>query len=521
MFARVVRVSERTRKRLLGVGLLSAALTVSSVGLAQDDADALDDDASDTGGDTVNEGTRTAPGASSTTGVAGSTAGQSSTAPSVRVETGAPRPPAQTPGIQAPTPPAGAPPAPPVIKVGGHFILSYFHPFGMEKEAREQFRPEPKPYLDVLRASIFMDSKISRFGVHMEFRMRDKQFRDFYDGTAWMEEAYGSFDLIPAESEWGPAVLKWGKAYSQFGRFWDDSMVGNIPMRDGLKLDPNYGLSLEGTVGARKMVGAKYYGQYFIIDGGTNSSLDGGRDTIGNDAPLSGHPKSRARRRNMFVGRIEPFIAWNPLSNVKLGGSIANFTADFGPTKDQENVTRYGGDLTAMVGWAPGSHVAAWAEYTVQNGRHTHNFPFGFSGPIMNDPYGRPDRAASSPGRSSDNVHYIHVGGRIAIKNIMLRYNMSQGEYRDVKFGYPSSVPEGIIPSVTVRERQHVPGILIPFTQQLFLMFEYSNSKRKFDAVPASAFPMAVPDMLKNQLAQKERTVVIDNQFILSLHSRI
>lgn len=444
------------------------------------------------------------------------------------VETGAPRPPAQTPGIAPAVQAPSAPPPPPTIKVGGGFILAYFQPYNMGEEARRQNRPRPESNFETFRAAILLDSKIDRFGVHMEFRARDKKVREFFESTAWLEEIYGSVDIMKSDNPLGQATLKVGKSFSQFGRFWDDSFYGNVHLRDGLKLDSNYGLSLEGQIGRGKY-GAKYFGQYFILDGGTNTSLNN-RDTISNPAPVSGHtplqvagngipntaalpatppavgvPVQLARRRNMFVGRVEPFVSVTPTTTFKIGGSIQNFTADYGPTKKQENVLRYGGDVTASVAW-----FSAWAEYTKQKGHHTLNYPFaGFD---------RPD-----PTGSSNDTDYLLAGGRFFYKGMMLRYNFSAVKYHDVNPFSPAQTATaravGIMnPVMDVTEKMHVPGIMISATQQLFLFIEapvhkryHSKNLQVSPQAPPAARALNVPDFVR----------VIDRSIVVTLHARI
>jgi hypothetical protein len=506
MFSIMRKVSKRGPRWTLSVAALSAALSFVPAVYAQDEEDEEDelDDLgekpSGTSDEAEEEDSATAEKPSS----------------SVKVETGAPRPPAQTPGIAPAAPAAGTPPPAPTIKVGGGMILAYFHPYNMATEAREQFRPEPKPNFETFRAAILLDSKIDRFGVHIEFRARDKRVREFYEGTSWLEEIYGSVDIMKADNPLGSAVLKVGKSYAQFGRFWDDSFYGNVHLRDGLKLDPNYGLSLEGQIG-KGQLGAKYFGQYFIIDGGTNTSLNT-RDTISNTAPFSGYPPSGpaggapavslARRRNMFVGRIEPFFAINPTTVFKIAGSIENFTADFGPTLDQENVIRYGGDITANVAW-----FGAWAEFTQQKGNHTRTHPFAPTPatPLGANPF-RPGMALeAAPGGFSKDVQYLLAGGRFFYKGIMLRYNFNSAKYNDVTVPLGATtlaalrsmrIPQ---PVVDIKEHMHVPGIMITATQQLFLMIEAPIHKRHIPKILTTA----------------ARDLVLDRSIVVTLHARI
>ena len=499
-------VSYKTRIRAMQIAALSAALGLSSTVAAQAEEDEEEETTDAEGDETVDEtdedsDSETAPAAPS----------------GLKVEAGAPRPPAQTPGIAPPAPAPGAIPAPPTIKLGGAFILAYFQPYKMGAEARRQNRPKPDANFETFRAAILLDSKIDRYGVHIEFRARDRRVREFAEGTAWLEEIYGSVDIVRPENPTASVMLKVGKSFAQFGRFWDDSFYGNVHLRDGLKLDSNYGLSLEGQVGKRQL-GAKFFAQYFITDGaGVNTSLNN-RDTVGNPAPISGHQPvpltgnplgglpSMGRKRNMFVGRVEPFYAFNPTTSIKIAGSVQNFTADFGPTRNQENVLRFGGDVTANVAW-----FSAWAEYTKQKGRATLNYPFPPTAPAV----------LGGPSASSDDVSYLLAGGRAFYKGIMLRYNFSRVEYNGVTpFGAAlpvfARVP-GTNPYTDVTEKIHVPGIMITATQQLFLMIEAPIHRRQAPTINVPAPLTAAVPALRSIVTDS----ILDRSIVITLHARI
>lgn len=428
----------------------------------------------------------------------------------LKLESGAPRPPVQSIGVSTPTPAPGTPAPPPTVKVGGGVILAYFHPWGLAESSRRLGTPERKPTMEVFRANILLDSKIERLGLHLDFRVRDKKVRGFFEGTAWLEEAYASLEIIKPDHALGPMTLRVGKTYAQFGRFFDLQFYGNMGLRDGFKFDANYGLSLEGTIGRDKLFGVRYHGQYFVIDGGTNTSIDN-RDTISNPAPASGYPSGLGRKRNMLVGRIEPVLQLSKTSSLKVGGSLQNFTADWGPTLAQSNVIRYGGDVTAEVAW-----FGIWGEYVEQRGRSTTHSPFPPVAAIdmATDPAGRP----SSPGRAgrtSDHVRYLIAGGRIAYKGIMLRYHFSSGDYANVT--YPMADIAGVaLPRVHVREKIHTPGVSISFSPQLSLWIEHPIWTRHMDGatlnLPASAGG-------RRNLPAQDWT--LDKQVVVTLHGVI
>jgi hypothetical protein len=269
-------------------------------------------------------------------------------------------------------------------------------------------------------------------------------------------------------------------------------------------------VSLEGVLGREKLFGARYYGQYFAIDGGMNTSIEG-RDTLSNAAPLSGFPNNLARKRNMFVARVEPFLQLSKTVVFRVGGSVQNFTADWGPTLDQGNVLRYGGDVTADVAW-----FGAWAEYAEQRGTSslTNPFPAGAAVNMASDPYGRPTSAAR-PARASDHVRYLIAGGRFAYKGVMLRYHFSSADYMNVT--YPmADIPGVETPIVAVRETIHTPGISIFLTPQISLWIEHPIWKRHLDGAT-----IVLPSSAGGRRNLPAQDWTLDKQLVVTLHAVI
>jgi hypothetical protein len=356
-------------------------------------------------------------------------------------------PPAAPPA--PPTPPPASPLAtPPVVKVGGAAIIYYRHSL---KSLRD-----PTVYKDVFeiyRGQVLIDGKLERFGLHLDFRVRDSLLKTFFKGTAWIEEAYATADLVTAESDYGPLVLKVGKIYQQFGRFWDNSFYGNIHLRDGLKIDPDYGLSLEGELLRAKSFGAKYYLQYFVVDGSTNSS-NPARDTFA-DPTVNGKVP---RRRNMAIARVEPFLKLGDITVLKLGLSAERFQASNLPVIGDQDVTRFGVDGTVTVG-----PVSVWAEYTKQNGTSTTEFPGPSTTAVM---MGGMVTTPAMPGRYANGVEYLLIGGQFTYDRVAVRYNFSQGHY----LGVPA--PAGFAGIEDYKEHLHVPGITVKAYDWLFVLVE-------------------------------------------------
>jgi hypothetical protein len=329
--------------------------------------------------------------------------------------------------VPAPDVPAVAvrePPLPTWLKslsLGGGAILWYYSP--VETGAKQN--------VDLFFANLLLDGHFGLVSLHIEPRFRDSRLRAFYPGPVWAQEAYVSVALAKN------TVIKAGKEYSRFGLFWDNSFYGNVQVYDGLKLDPDYGLSLEGGFGADGDKGLRYYAQYFVVDGHTNVSLDG-RDTIS----IPG-----ANRRNESILRAEPFIkASNGL--VATGGLSGAFLQAALPTATR-NVYRGAADVTvAGKGWS------VWGEYTYQNGQSVTDFPIA----------GTPatGTAPAVAGQASGHNHYGLAGGQYTVQKVTLRYNVSTGRYSDV----------------STSEWMHVPALAVAIGDNLTVLGEYVDWRR-------------------------------------------
>ena len=360
-------------------------------------------------------------------------------------------PPVTVPEGAAPSrPPADAPPAPPAaeaplhlaaapevpvvsarepavpdwlrsLSIGGGAILWYYAPVSTGA----------KQNVDLFFANLILDGHFGAVGLHVEPRFRDSRLRAFYPGPVWAQEAYASVTLAKN------TVIKAGKAYSRFGLFWDNSFYGNVQVYDGLKLDPDYGLSLEGAVAPNGDKGIRYFAQYFVIDGHTNVSLDG-RDTIG----VPG-----GNRRNESILRLEPFIKATDAVTVTGGASGAFLQAAL--PIGTKNVYRAAVDASLAV-----KRWGAWAEYTYQNGQTVTDFPIA----------GTPATATAPAiaGHASAHNHYGLLGSQYSWRAVTVRYNVSAGRYSDV----------------SVTEWMHVPALAVAVGDNLTVLGEYVDWRR-------------------------------------------
>jgi hypothetical protein len=302
------------------------------------------------------------------------------------------------------------------LSVGGGLILWYNQPV-----ERPSNGGSIKNKFEVFEAKLRVDAEFGNFGVHLLPIVRDTTERGFFTGTAWVQEAY-------AFGKTGPVTIKVGKVFSQFGRFWDNSFYGNAQEYDGLKLDPDMGVSVEGLLAPEERAGLQFYGQYFIRDGYTNYSLPG-RDTIS---------VTNGRRQNQLVGRVEPFIKLSDMATLKLGVSGEFFQAalpdPISAEVDNHGVSRVAVDATAMVGG-----LTAWVEYTQQWGRQVYDY--------------------QGTGQSPNRIHYWMVGAEHTYGRFTVRYNFNQGNY-NILGGY--------------RETRHIPGIAVALDEHLFVLLEWA-----------------------------------------------
>ena len=214
------------------------------------------------------------------------------------------------------------------LSVGGGAIIWYYQPL----------MSGVKNNIDLFFANLLFDGQVDGFGLHLEPRFRDTKLRPHFGGTtggtAWLQEAYAS-----AKLPFG-ATLKAGKEYSHFGLFWDNSFYGNVQVYDGLKLDPDFGASLEGALNGDGPAGVRYWAQYFVVDGQTNVALDG-RETF----TIPG-----ARRRNQAILRVEPFFKLAANTSVKVGLSGEFLQADLPAPVGEQSVYRGPTDSVTSAG---------------------------------------------------------------------------------------------------------------------------------------------------------------------------
>ena len=216
---------------------------------------------------------------------------------------------------------------------------------------------DAKNHTEIYYVFLTIDAKFDDVAFHFEPRWRDTPLRSFYQSNVWIQEAFVSWK-IPEVEGFLPGTLKAGKVYTQFGRMWDGVFYGNLPYFDGLKLDPDLGISLENAWVADASTTLTYSLQYFEEDGETNGSLSG-RDTLS----VPG-----AEQGPTWVARVAPTFKLSETTSATLGVSALRMRADL-PTGD-DLVQRFNVEGALKVG-----SFEIFGEVTHQRGHHVIDFP--------------------------------------------------------------------------------------------------------------------------------------------------
>lgn len=323
-----------------------------------------------------------------------------------------------TAGDLAPAPtPAGLRPQ---LTIHGSATLWLYLPIDSES-----IEGQPEKNLELYLASLDVTGRLGAFGVYFNPSFRDSEARDFFTSNVWVEQAY-----VFLANDY--VSFKLGKIHQAFSTLEDDTFYYNIPYFDGLKLDSNYGVSIDGSYEHSSGFGLNYYAQYFLLDGGTNGSLRD-RDTVWIAKDVHRHHTS--------VLRIEPFRRFNEKSSLRLGFAGGYTYVDFVDTKPSD-VFRFSGDLSFVYGPA-----RIFGEFLTQTGQTVVNFPVA---PKLTP-------TGTTPGQASTHNRYVLAGAEARLGPVTLRYAFSMGRYRDVP----------------VTEMLHVPGVTFSPQENVSFMLEY------------------------------------------------
>ena len=424
----------------------------------------------------------------------------------VSVSAGAPQAPSRNLASTASSP-APTSPGPVTVKVGGGLILLYANNFAPRYDL---LQGKKKHTMDVWRAGLVLDAKLDRYGLHLDFSMRDRGLRGVSANT-FLAETYASADLLTPASRFGTLMLKVGKTFQHFGKFCDNSFYGSVAFRDGLKLDSSWGFSLDGVLPLGERLGVRYVAQYFVIDG--QAFLVGAnRDTTTQVQPGTTEPLG-ARRRDRFVGRIEPVYRFRGSSVARIAMSIDHFKADYPDMQseaqrrinprvrdidDLEPVTRFGIDAMAQLPW-----MGAWAEWLHQWGRHTRSYPIAPRAA---------NAATMTPARSGSayaEADWLLGGLSVTYHRVTLQYNYSQGLYRNI-----AALDVAGTPRLSQREWIHNPSLQVALHPQLRLIFELPSTWR--DPIPG----LPRQDLTQQPALGDGSRELVERLFIGTLHGK-
>jgi hypothetical protein len=167
----------------------------------------------------------------------------------------------------------------PGVKLSGVVWLYDYQPFALPG-TREDF--------NLYGVHLMLDRDTGRVGFHVEYRMRTDKLRPFFVSPDWAQQAY-----MDVHVPFG--IVKAGEVYKQFGIFTDYSFYGGLTYFDGIKYDPEWGVSYEGSNKLTDRVSLDHDVQFF-----RNSQINGseeGRDVVSDPD---------AHRENEFVARVVP-----------------------------------------------------------------------------------------------------------------------------------------------------------------------------------------------------------------------
>ncbi|MBI3722488.1 hypothetical protein HY251_00815 [bacterium] len=266
-------------------------------------------------------------------------------------------------------------------------------------------------------------------GFHFEPRFRtNSKLRGYFQSNVWIQEVYAYIKIKEADAQ-----IKIGKIHERLGRFWDTgTWYGSIPYFDGLKLDPHYGISLEGGKKLGDMFGVDYSLQYFLVDGEVNGSLNN-RDTVS----IAG-----ARKRNMVVGTVAPYINIADVLKVTVGAFGEWGRRDFKNSRDDNDCIRMGTNLEVKVGPFTDLGITwmAYAEATHQHGMNTTDYP--------------------TVGARVHSVDYFLTGTSLSLWRLSFYVNYSHARYGDYN-------------DVSVEENMWSPGLYISLHKNIAVEIEY------------------------------------------------
>jgi len=152
--------------------------------------------------------------------------------------------------------------APPPPTLTPHLVLMTRQTFPVgEKDADGK---RPRPSAEIYNARVRLEGAWRVARAVLEVRLRQTPLRTFSPSNVWLQQAY--VDVATSEG------LHWqaGLLYERIGVEWDDSWFGNVGYLDGLKLNPDLGVSNAGDLPVAPTVRLRWEAQYFLQEDGLN-----------------------------------------------------------------------------------------------------------------------------------------------------------------------------------------------------------------------------------------------------------
>jgi hypothetical protein len=365
-------------------------------------------------------------------------------------DTAAPQAPAtpEAPTTPPPAPPVTAPATKPswlgspdgAFEAHPGFVLWLSRPLDMSQPLVPTANATSRSKFDLYFAKVAVDFRSGNFALHIDPRFSDGKFRSYYSSNIWVQEVYGSWKNETL------GVLKVGKIYSKFGRFFDGTFYQNHAYFDGIKLRSDYGASFEGMIPEMLPFGMNYSAQYFAMDGQASGAFPL-RDT--NYVP-------GGRQRNIANLRVEPYLKMGK-ARVGVGMSAQRLEADLAAFGGVRDVYRGAGELNFNYG-----PFSAFGEFIFQNGRTTDRWPV----PGLEAANGNP----AIPGRSSAHNRYYIGQVEYKLGRFTPRYNVSVVDYKDLG----------------IREIINKPSLAFTITPQVQVLSEYGHWTYSSKSMPGA-----------------------------------
>ena len=306
--------------------------------------------------------------------------------------------------------------------------------------------------LEVYAFYLKLDSEWHGLGGHLEMRFRDgghlstgagnDYLRPYFTSNVWFQELYAYYQPRP----W--FRIRAGKMYRNVGILWDDSFFGNLLYMDGLKLNPDWGVGIDGTwENANGSFALTYSMQYILNTDGVQGGVTYARGIGPEPGTLGYEPRTygpdpegeldsgghrQTQQRKLFTGRVAATI--RPVKWVAVTAGVSGLTGEVRRSSAVDNVhingrgSNVAADLTLAIG-----HLTVFGEYQRQLGDAV---------------------------RSAD---YAWVGARYSWKGLQIRMSTSYVHY-------------AVMP--VVQEYMLVPGVQYTIGP-LTILLEYDEWRRK------------------------------------------